>query len=213
MLFSFICIGQSPLSPSDYNEESIVDENLWEMFVSIGGFSNLPNATGHSNEILSVELSDIDITHNITLLVQEQLNYEDYQNQKHIMHEEVAILEYHRIEGNQNQTRSLGTVSFGQREGGEYSLTVMQDNNGNLHIFWKREYTPEDVPSRYYLFYSQIDSNGTILEKNTLVYFEQKGSGLPELNYDFALITLLIVIIIIVIVAVMLQYKRKTKRK
>ncbi len=162
-------------SADDFNERSILNEDIWAKFENMGGFSNQPNATANSTSI-QVELTHKNHTYIIYLDPINISDYKNFDNTGYIIYVDEIVLQYSLKYHNITNTTRVGVIRLNGYTGGKHTLTAGFDVDGNIDIFWMREYLRPDVPTKYHIFYSQIDANGNVTESNRLFYFEEKAS-------------------------------------
>jgi hypothetical protein len=145
---------------------------MWDRFVGIGGFANQPNITGN-NTFISVEMVVENYTHNISLAPLKLSDYSDYEYTLQSRALDLYTLEYTEKNHNYSNTLRIGITSLIEFSEGRLTLTADRDQDGNIDIFWMSTSNLTNHSQIFYVFYSQIDTNGSVTYANNLIYHEK----------------------------------------
>ncbi len=211
VLFSSIAAGQYSPTHYDYDEESVIDNEVWRLFTSIEGFNNTPNSAGFFMESGYVVLNQSGICHNVSYYSHYQEDYSDYDNQNHIIHNAIYTFNYTKTENNVSQNITVDSVSMGGYPG-SVDITIWLDPIDTLHIFWMNSYDPEDVVKRFSIFHSAIDDSGEVMTENDMFYYEERGSGMPYNTTPYDVIVACLAILIL-LAFVLTRNKQKRNQK
>jgi hypothetical protein len=194
-------------SQTAWNEASIINHETWDIFRSIGGFSNVPNvnASCEENKEIHIEWSD---SRGHTHLAKLNSSW----------HSDVGItVRIHYEERNDLNVEiintTLSTVSFGEYDDSDLYLTAFRDAMNVTHIFWEKSFTPYDVTWRFWLYHESIDKNGGILASGELFYYEKFGSDWWDVPLYQIVIWLSIIVVIALITTVILLHRRRKRKE
>jgi len=161
-------------SPSDYNVEKVLHQESWDLFSSMGGFNNIPNATCHDGEIETVVWSDPQGEAYRAYL----LTPPDRPNQDRTV--TIAYEAWDPDAGMDGLNVTVDTISFGDSgTGDDLYLTAFNSQDNISHIFWERSSVAYDVPEKYWLYREDVNMEGQVLVRGLLFYYEERGTGLP----------------------------------
>ncbi|TET91123.1 MAG: hypothetical protein E3J35_03885 [Methanomassiliicoccales archaeon] len=194
--------GDTYPSPTWRNEESILVEGTWNLFASVDGFLNSPNAEGGEDSAIGIQWDDS--TGNSHLVLLESIRIPD--SQDYSVRVTIVYAKYN-VTGIELFNKTVSTNHFESR-GLDYYLTAFVDENETTHIFWERSYAMEDVPQKYWLFHEHIDREGEVKTSAELFYYEKRGSYLV-LEPPFLLYALIVVIPIVAVVTITVLVRRK----
>ena len=165
-------------TPYDYNEEKILNPDLWDLFVSVDGFNNTPNAELYTFFPAEVQLNDSSgIVHIVTLTCDR-----NYSVQKSSYD---FVVRYVKVNSSQIEVLdiALSIITGLHRCRDNYYLTMSLDQNQMIHVIWEESQTKEDAPYQYWLYHVGVTTNGTITHSEELFYYESIGSGPPRPGY------------------------------
>jgi ABC-type sugar transport system permease subunit len=189
-------------SQTNWNQASIINQDTWDLFHSIGGFGHVPNAnvSGWRGGNVSIEWGDSrGHTHRAAL------------NGSMLR----AAIYYTELDGSDNEMSNLtlGTTSYDYDEL-VYYLTGFTGASNVTHIFWEMSHEVYDAASKYWLYHSSIDEDGTILTSAELFYYEARGGNWPlwwSMICWTILLPLMLIIVFIIIGIALLRSRRKLK--
>lgn len=198
-------LGETYPSPTQYDVESILIEDAWNLFVSIRGFDNNPYTTGFTDSTIQIQWNDsFDNFHRVQL---ESDVISDTQDD-----EDLVTVTYMRKDGTgiEEINKTVSTTTFMSR-GIYYHLTAFVDVNGTTHVFWERSYVKEGVPEIYWLYHESIDNDGTITASGELIYYEQIGEYNVNRGAYWLIGAVTVGIVVAVIFGLMMLHKRRER--
>ena len=208
-------------SPSDYNEECVLDHDLWALFSSIGGFSNSPNngsALGSSGESSSMEIT-LSTTGNLSHTISLGINNHEFidpEDGSRSIGETVSVQHILRNGSTSIVNQSLSMISMPSFSGYYYSLTGFLTHNDTLNIFWRISGNgTTDTPDHYLVFYGCIEDNTEVTVSGKMIYYEKSGIYGPPLRSPLIpqvalAVTAISVIVFIIIGALILRRRARS---
>lgn len=188
--------GTPAYSPSELKEDKALVDEHWNLFVDIDGFNNTPNAEKEWGGPLVIRWNDTGGSQYFVVLVTSDSLSEAY----------FSELDNESVE----QFNTSVNVTHDQIYMDPYGhiLTVFNDDNDVVHVFWERYTQICDVPNYYWIFHAAFDLDGNVVDDTDLFYYEKYGGGMPYPCFTWLIVTLLIVIVASAILVAWIAYKR-----
>ncbi len=185
-----------------FNEESILNNETWGLFVGINGFDNTPNATARYGDNVTVEWNDENgFAHHVLLVEEAKPVPPEWEFRVMISYTKLNDTGYELF--NKTVTSMIFDTSSD-----EYTLTAFIDGNDNTHIFWLREYCLCDHNMTFWLYHETLAMDGEVLVSAELFYFEIQTNGL-EIHFPYWVFLLPLLVALTLVIVVINRIRRK----